>query len=323
MYCDVGGALSQLFPVVVGVPQGTVLGPVLFLVFSFDLKLITSNYLCFADDTTLYEIGKNEKIASENLIKSLNIFNNWVSNNKLSLNWDKSKILTLGEKENLTAISIDNIQLDNVSSFKLVGLNIDHDLSWKPHIQSLIPKLKLALYSLNQIKYSAPLKTKLLLYNSIFLSHVTFGLPIWGNTFQSCTKQIKILMKKAIRSIFCAEYNASTSPLYEESGLFNYNSLLDYHSILLARSIRINNPDNLSPLLTTKEINTNMNIRSNAKFDQVGIPSWNCKNSDQNCYKVVPRLWNNLPCDIKQLPNTTFKKYLKKHLLEIQKTKTN
>ena len=79
MYCDVGGALSQLFPVVVGVPQGTVLGPVLFLVFSFDLKLITSNYLCFADDTTLYEIGKNEKIASENLIKSLNIFNNWVS----------------------------------------------------------------------------------------------------------------------------------------------------------------------------------------------------------------------------------------------------
>ena len=96
MYCVVNGEKSVLRLVPCGVPQGTCLGPLLFLCYTFDVQNITKDYLCFADDTSIIARNDTEELAARQLEVILTKFNKWVTNNKLELNWNKSKILTFG-----------------------------------------------------------------------------------------------------------------------------------------------------------------------------------------------------------------------------------
>ena len=92
MYCRVNNIDSELRPVKCGVPQGTCLGPLLFLCYTYDITKVT-NYLIFADDTSIGIEGDNESITAYKLESILQSFNKWVRNNKLELNWTKSKII--------------------------------------------------------------------------------------------------------------------------------------------------------------------------------------------------------------------------------------
>ena len=113
MYCLVNKTMSDLYNVTCGVPQGTCLGPLLFLCYTFDITYITENYSCFADDTSIYASDEDEKIAAKKLEETLSIFQKWVENNKLELNWKKSKIITFGA---------DNITISNLTKIKIKKL---------------------------------------------------------------------------------------------------------------------------------------------------------------------------------------------------------
>ena len=152
----------------------------------------------------------------------------------------------------------------------------------------------------------------------MFLSHIIFGLPIWCNANQTYLKRIKILMKKAVRAIYCKPYNEHTAPLFKQGKLMTFETLKDYHMALFARSIRINSPQNIKCLLKDKLITHQQSTRQSSKFDQVDTPNFHARNLDLNCLKPIPTIWNNLPCELKQLPNSTFKKHMKKHFLAIQ-----
>ena len=324
MYCLVNGIKSRVYDTTLGVPQGSILGPLLFLCYTCDIESVTENYQCFADDTSLYASGKTEKEANDLLQSILIKFSRWVENNKLKLNWDKSKIMTINSNltlpniNTLTTIKINNITLQNVLSYKLVGVTIDADMSWKTHVSDVSRKLKGILFHMNRIKKHTPVTIMLLIYNSLFQSNMTYGLPIWGKLTTTQNKQIEILQKKAIRIVYKQPYNSHTKPLFAKKDVLTYGSLYNYHSNLFARSIRINPPINIKSLLTDKPMPTGPLTRLQVKTDQVDIIKCNSVKLRNQCTYQIPLIWNELDCNIKDQTRNSFKKLLKKQLFETQ-----
>ena len=320
MYCVVNGKESGLRLVPCGVPQGTCLGPLLFLCYTFDITSITKDYLCFADDTSIGVKSNEEATAATKLEELLKIFNNWVVNNKLELNWNKSKIITFGADKtkliNLTRIKINNIIVEEVNEYKLLGITIDRKLSWSQHITNLSNSLKYINFTLNRIKNFTPTKTMLLIYNSLFQSKLSFGLPIWSGLFKGQLKQLEIMQKKAIRAVYRCNSLTHTEPLFRKGEIMPLEDLITYHNALLARSIRINPPNNTKLLLTDPKLPPGATTRGQIELEKVTVPNFKLfKYNKQACVKI-PQTWNSIPYDIKMSTNNTFKKTLKKYLFE-------
>ena len=150
----------------------------------------------------------------------------------------------------LTKIKINNTIIDEVDNYKLLGITIDRKLAWSTHINTITNSLKYTIYILNRIKNYTPTNTMLLIYNALFQSKLTFGLPIWGGLFKGQFKQLEILQKKAIRAIYRRNSYAHTHELFKKGEVMPLEDLITYHNCLLARSIRINPPNNIKSLLT-------------------------------------------------------------------------
>ena len=318
MYCTVNGKISLKRPTETGVPQGTVLGPILFLCYTFDFNETISNFCSFADDTSIFCQGDTDEEVSNELSKTLEKVTEWVNNNKLKLNVNKTKIMTFGTDittNNLTVIKMDDTTLENVETYKLLGLTIDSNLTWKHHIDFIHKKLKYVYYTINKVKNCMPLKSKLLLYNALFESNMAFGIPIWGGVSKNKLKPIEITQKKTLRCIYNLPYNAHTKEYFELGTIKPLINVYKYHSILLCRSIRYNPPINIKNLLTDATIPIGPHTRQRQLYDQLDVPKlWNVKLAQQ-CPMKIAIIWNELPCDLKMNVNESFKKEIKNHLL--------
>ena len=210
---------------------------------------------------------------------------------------------------------MDNTPLENVETYKLLGLTIDSNLTWKHHIDLIHKKLKYVYYTINKVKNCMPLKSKLLLYNALFESNMAFGIPIWGGVSKSKLKPIEITQKKTLRCIYNLPYNAHTKEYFELGKIKPLANVYKYHSILLCRSIRYNPPINIKNLLTDATIPIGPQTRQRQLYDQLDVPKlWNVKLAQQ-CPMKIAIIWNEIPCDLKMNVNESFKKEIKNHLL--------
>ena len=145
MQCTVSGTtMSSCSLVTSGVPQGSILGPILFLIFINDLPLQNTESFTdlFADDTTMHTHGKNVTHVQAKLQASANTFQSWCKENKMTLNIDKTSVMTIGTNKRLSNIQdvvlyLNNTMLSNVKSQKLLGISIDNNLSWNSQINQM------------------------------------------------------------------------------------------------------------------------------------------------------------------------------------------
>ena len=193
-YMDIYGVKSHFENITCGVPQGSILGPMLFLLYINDIKNSTSvKVLCFADDTTCSYSSANISHLYNTMNTELEKLNQWFRANKLCLNITKTKYIIfrptatkqIGKNEKMY---IDNQEIERISdqlntkSFKFLGLEIDEKLSWKKHINNVCTKISRANYIINKVKNTIPKHCLLTLYQSIIQCHVNFGLQIWGSS---------------------------------------------------------------------------------------------------------------------------------------------
>ena len=180
-----------------GAPQGSCLGPLIFLIFTNDLhqQLENSSSILFADDTTLYKMHRILKYLKWCLEEDLTRLSNWFKANKLTMNVDKT-VCVLFQKNNKKEsikLKIDSMLLSNANEVKFLGMWLDENLSWTNHINKLI--LKISRNS-NLIKYSKnklPKETKVLVYHAHIGSHIQYGITLWGNS--ASPSQIKKVQK--------------------------------------------------------------------------------------------------------------------------------
>ena len=189
-YVSINGFDSLTKPINCGVPQGSTLGPLLFLIYINDFRysLQKTERGHFADDTFITFASKNIKTIETVMNYELKLASQWMKLNKLSLNTDKTKLI-LFHSRYLTfnpfhlSIKLDKVKLFPVEHLKYLGMFLDNHLTWEYHINQLSKKLSQANGILSKLRHNAPRKTVLLVYHAIFYSHLNYRCSLWGLSY--------------------------------------------------------------------------------------------------------------------------------------------
>ena len=293
-YVNFKNVESEMKQITLGVPQGSILGPLFYIIYMNDIGNVKSNFIpiCYADDTTL--ISSMDKFTSyDHINQQLMLYAHWLAANKLSLNTSKTKYMIFdGNKTkqiNDINISINGVLLDKVESFIFLGITIDNKLNWKAHQTSLALKLSRSNAVLNRLKNFLPSYILKLLYFSMFASYLNYGILCWG---YSCDNIFK-LQKKCIRIISKAKYNAHTDPLFKELHILKICDLLKLKMIMFYYDYeRIALPANFNNNFLTRQSMVHMHDTRNS--EEFRVPLTNKNYARLKLRYALPGVLNNI-----------------------------
>ena len=313
MQCtEVGDVQSELEIIRWGVPQGSVLGPLLFLIYINDI-VNSSNifkFILFADDTSLYYSCKNVHTIEDVINRELDKISEWLSANRLSLNVGKSKLLYF-TNNNRTVIQNIHIKINNqilaeVPNAKYLGVYIDNRLQWDTHINNIKLRLSKGVSILAKIRHYVPKSVLRSLYFTFINSHIDYNLLNWGTAPLANLEVASRKTRKAIRII-------NFKPMEEDPiSLFKQLSILPLEETLLLKQAKFMwklQNEILPPSLSR---NFRMNNRS-----QLLLSHNRLEHSAKHITFSGPRLWNAIPSDIQnKLTPKSFSNSMKKFLLD-------
>ena len=335
------GEKSNLLGINKGVPQGSILGPILFLIYINDIKNCTSLMtLLFADDSNFLISGKNLNEIVEILNIELKNICDWFRCNEMSLNPTKTKFMIFNKREDTINWEEIDIKLDfnnvnendinkirnlgyinqnsDIPAVKFLGVYIDPQLNFKYHIEYLRKKISRSMYLINRVKNLLCKKSLETLFHSFINSHLMFCLPAWSCGLESSTNPLAVLQKKAIRIINRSAYNDHTPPLFKEIKVLPLKELAIYTKLLFFYDfIRWKLPNSFDGVWIRNNLRNQRQLRNSNEFY---IPIAKFKSIERFPLFSFQRLWNNI-CHEKELlneniPRKTFALNLKKELLK-------
>ena len=300
----------------VGVPQGSNLGPLFFIIFFNDLPYhLESSADCYADDTTLTATGTSIKEISDKLTADCETVSNWMKANKLKINPDKTHILTVGTQQRLNTlvdtvkVVMDNIVLaeDPTKTELLLGCNISANLKWQQQVRSLIAKLRTRLLAVAHLKLICNFQTKKTITEGLFDSAMAYCLPVFGGLDKGDIREIQVLQNKAARLVCKAPPRANRAELYQRLGWLTVNQQISYHTLITVYKIRQSSePEYLADFLNNVNIN-----------EKIIIPNPHLSITQRSFVFRGSALWNQLPPDIRNCQKIgAFKKAVKPWIIQ-------
>ena len=332
-FVSINGVESETLKMVCGVPQGSVLGPLLFLLFINDLPNATDLLtLLFADDTTFQISGVNVNLLFESANSELEKASNWFIANKLTLNVKKTKFMFFSDNNlqlDLVGLSLNigDKLIDQVGTnckekyFKFVGHVLDDKFTWQGHVDHVCTKLASANYAINTTKNLLPLKIRKNLYYSLFDSHLIFGNLLWGCAAKKLLKKVENLQKRCIRNVALAKFTAHTEPIYKDLCILKFQDKLSYCRSTFMNQYRNKKlPESFSNIFTDITSTEDTQTRHN-DYNFLNKPAIK-RTLESFPLKCMINTWNSLNIDIKStseqddFENLLKESYMQKYSLE-------
>ena len=297
-----------------GVPQGSVCGPLLFLMYINDIASVLDycKVSLYADDTVIYLAHENVNIAVELVQKDLNNLSNWCTRNKLTVNSKKNKYCIYGMRSNVkksktinTVLSLNNNILDRVCSYKYLGFILDDHLTFNKHITELCKVVSHKLYLLAKVRRYLTTEACINVFKTMVLSLFEYGDIVFAGTSQENLKKIDRLFYRGLRICLNFNYNVTKEELCDECHISTLRARRYFHLLLFMHQHK--NCDNL---LKKTHIAT--------RLHQAPVFWYYKPNNERVCLNVFYRgalAWNNLQAKERNLDFKEFKKTKSRELL--------
>ena len=320
-YCRVGGVDSETGEVEVGVPQGSCLGPLLFLIYINDLPsaVQSSTVSMYADDTSLCLKSKDISQLNEAINVDLERLDSWLKGNKLSLNVAKTQSMliatkpkhrTLNNAAEKLNLEVRGRELDVVKKTKYFGVQVDNSLDWKEHLKAVSSKVSRAIGFLKHARNILPMASLKTLYSGIVEPHFRYCCSVWGCCGNTDINQLQKLQNRAARIVTNSSFDSPSRPLIVSLGWKTIRELVDEESrSMVYKSLNELAPQYMRNLFTRNSACNSRSLRNSAT--DLRLPMKTSANG-QKCFSFRgAKLWNSLPAETKQASSIdTFKHLL-------------
>ena len=228
---SLGGVCSEFKNITCGVPQGSILGPLLFLIYINDMHNAVKHSIVhhFADDTNLLCSDKNPNILRKKMNEDLKFIFEWLCANRLSLNVTKTEFIIFKPPrkrldERIT-LKLNGTTLFESKKIKYLGIIMDDRLTWKHHIFELRKKINKSVGMIFKMKKMCPQRVQMSLYYSLIYSHLSYGVCVWGNADDIYIEKIRTIQNKAVRLISgCGRYDP-VEPMYKKLNILKLDEI--------------------------------------------------------------------------------------------------
>ena len=340
-YVSINGDTSMRGTIVSGVPQGSILGPLLFSVYINDLPLFVSNstpttshsplskVTCnrnsqsmrynvtndlFADDASLYSVNKDFTIIEKSLQKSLDLTADWCKNNRMVIHPDKTKCMVIATRQKLQRdpitlkLLIGQKQIDQVKQHRVLGVTLDSEFKWLPHLDNVLRNVSRNLYLLSQLRHVADTESLMMFFYGHILPHVSYASNIWDGCADQHMKKLNSLYKRAIKLIN-VQKDITTDQKFSILGTLPLEKQLTMNKAVLVYKVLNGLSADYLDHLCRKPTQRYGSINLIVPFARIDL----YKTSFSFSGSV---LWNNIPKEIRAKPSLpSFKKALRAYLL--------
>jgi len=296
-----------------GVPQGSVLGPILFLIYINDMSNCSRelNFVHFADDTTVFFSGDvvDDAVAVVN-VELLKV-QNWLYANRLSLNTNKTSAMIMSNTrtQNFPPVRISGADIEYVSQANFLGVTIDRQLNFKCHVERCVRAVSKAIGMIRRVSDIVPSHARRLMYYSLVYSRISYGIVAWGGSGVGNVTRMERLLRRA--------RNAVVHPGGPDliRSFLSFDSVFKYFSaVKLYKVINQNQHPYFCRIFVELKPNHAHNTRfsSSSSFNNPRFAKAKCQNSF--VYRAV-HVWNDIPESIRCSAFPVFKRLLRRELL--------
>ena len=309
---------SDVMDIKCGVPQGSILGPLLFLLYINDLFLACPDcfILLFADDTNLFFSDINFDTLLQRTNATLRLITAWFNANKLSLNVDKTHFMVYNIRKKKYVphnihVSINNHDISQVSKIKFLGIWMDEQLNWKYHITYIANKISKVIGILKKVRQSVNSNVLLSLYYALVHPYYTYCNVTWASNYKSNLDSLVKLQKKILRIMSFSVFDAHTDPLFQRYGIMKFDIINNYLTCIFMFKIM----NGMFPTIFRNIFVLNSNIHSYSTRQRHNLFTFACGSvfTSFSIRHHGTKMWNQLPLNLRQIMSfPLFKQKLRK-----------
>ena len=299
------GTQSNWSHVKSGVPQGSILGPLLFCLCINDLCSLQfsdqTKIALYADDTAIFCGGKNIENIQRILQKEYNLMDEWFKLNRMQINAKKTKVMMFGTKQKIKnkiiKVKHGNDFLENVTTFKYLGVILDQSLNWSLHVSYINKKINRAIACIRRIHSYLNESTLAQLYNALILPHLDYCSVVWGKCNKTDLLKLQRSQNRYARLVLRTDYSTPKEELLRQLKWLSIENRIDYqYCIAVYKILNDMAPYYLNGLASKRPV---YYITRYSTLNPLFIPKPNTKFKQRSFSFTAPHIYNNLPTQIR------------------------